>query len=83
MNRINAKLVETDLDVALAYKLAPAGCGQCGRYPERGCSEQPAPAGACSDIGADEPDFRAAARFWVGYLAVLLVLTIAGIAAWL
>ena len=81
MNRINAKLVETDLDAALAYKLAPAGCGQCGRYPERRRSEQPAAAEACTDIGTDEHDYRAAARFWVGYLAVLLVLTIAGIAA--
>ena len=38
------------------------------------------PAEACTELGCDEPDFRAAANFWSLYLALLLVAVIAGVA---
>jgi len=39
------------------------------------------PAEACTELGCDEPDFSAAARFWTLYLSMALVAVVAGIAS--
>lgn len=39
------------------------------------------PAEACTEIGADEPDFQAAARFWTLYLSAALVAVIAAVSS--
>lgn len=69
----------------MTTKPVPAGCGQ-NRWPERRANP-PQAAEAASELLEDdeaiERRFRATARFWTLYAAVLLVALCAGIAHFL
>ena len=69
----------------MTTKPVPAGCGQ-NRWPERRANP-PQAAEAASELLEDdeaiERRFRATARFWTLYAAVLLVAVCAGIAHFL
>jgi hypothetical protein len=39
------------------------------------------PAEACTELGCEEPDFTAAARFWTLYLSMALVAIVAAVAS--
>ena len=69
----------------MTTKPVPAGCGQ-NRWPERRANP-PQAADAASELLKDdeaiERRFRATARFWTLYAAVLLVAVCAGIAHFL
>ena len=57
-------------------------CPPCtGRCNQGRQCEANTPAEACTDLGADEPDFAAAAWFRSLYLSLALVAVLAGIAA--
>ena len=69
----------------MTTKPVPAGCGQ-NRWPERRANPPQAAEDASElleDDAAMERRFRATARFWTLYAAVLLVAVCAGIAHFL
>ena len=69
----------------MTTKPVPAGCGQ-NRWPERRANPPQAAEDASEllkDDEATERRFRATARFWTLYAAVLLVALCAGIAHFL
>ena len=69
----------------MTTKPVPAGCGQ-NRWPERRANPPQAAEAASKlleDDEAIERRFRATARFWTLYAAVLLVAVCAGIAHFL
>ena len=66
----------------MTTKPVPAGCGQ-NRWPERRANPPQAASELLEDDEAIERRFRATARFWTLYAAVLLVAVCAGIAHFL
>jgi hypothetical protein len=69
----------------MTTKPVPAGCGQ-NRWPERRANPPQAAEAASEPLEDDEAierRFRATARFWTLYAAVLLVAVCAGIAHFL